>query len=467
MKETSLQDLDRRSVLHPVTSVDEQQRLGPRVFAAASGCRVTDINGREFLDLGAGLWCVNVGYGREALADVARAATKDLSYFYSFGAAANVPMIQLADHVLRLLAHDAGIADLARVFFGCSGSDANDTAYKLVKYYNNVQGRPRKKKIVSRLGAYHGSSFASGSLTGIGSYHAAFDQPLPDVLHVSCPHHYRFARDGESPEQFGRRLVDELSALIEREGAETVAAFIAEPIMGTGGVLLPPPGYFEGVSELLRRHDILLIVDEVITGFGRTGRWFGSELYGLQPDILSFAKGLTSGYFPLSATVISERVWQVLRDASPTMGTFMHGFTYTGHPVGCAIALANLDIVEREGLVHRAAEMGDYLLRGLRERLADSPFVGDIRGEGLLAAVELVADRTTRRFFRNGQGPHQVVARQATANGLLVRALPFIDVNSFSPPFTISRAEIDEGVERYGRALDEARPALERLASAA
>jgi L-2,4-diaminobutyrate transaminase len=436
------------------------------VFGAASGCRITDLDGREFLDFGAGLWCVNVGYGREALADVARTATQELSYFHSFGAAANVPMIQLADRVLRLLAHDAAIAGLARVFFGCSGSDANDTAYKLVKYYNNVQGRPRKKRIVSRVGAYHGSSFASGSLTGIGAYHVAFDQPLPDVLHVSCPHHYRFARDRESPEQFGKRLVDELAALIDREGAETIAAFIAEPIMGTGGVLIPPPGYFDGVTALLRRHDILLIVDEVITGFGRTGCWFGSEHYGLQPDVLSLAKGLTSGYFPLSATVVSERIWQVLRDASPTAGTFMHGFTYTGHPVGCAIALANLDIIEREGLVQRAAEMGSYLLRGLRERLAESAFVGDVRGQGLVAGIEFVADRTARRFFRDGQGPHRIVARHAVANGVLVRALPFIDVNSFSPPFTISRAEIDDGIERYGRALEEARPELARLADA-
>jgi L-2,4-diaminobutyrate transaminase len=375
-------------------------------------------------------------------------------------------MIQLADRVLRLL-RDAGIAGLARVFFGCSGSDANDTAYKLVKYYNNLLGRPRKKKIISRIGAYHGLSFASGSLTGIGAYHVAFDQPLPDVLHLSCPHHFRFARDSESPEQFGMRLVDELAAVIEREGADTIAAFIAEPIMGTGGVLLPPPGYFDGVTELLRRHDILLIVDEVITGFGRTGRWFGSEHYGLKADILSFAKGLTSAYFPLSATVISERIWRVLCDASQTVGTFMHGFTYTGHPVGCAIGLANLDIVEKEGLVQRAAEMGDYLLRALRERVADFPFIGDIRGQGLVTGIEFVADRASRRFFRTGQNPHQIVARHAVANGVLVRALPFVDVNSFSPPFTISRAEIDEGIERYGRALDEARSQLEQLAGAA
>jgi L-2,4-diaminobutyrate transaminase len=261
--------------------------------------------------------------------------------------------------------------------------------------------------------------------------------------------------------------VEELAALIEREGAETIGGFIAEPIMGTGGVLLPPPGYFDGVQALLRRHDILLIVDEVITGFGRTGRWFASEHYGLEPDIMNFAKGLTSGYFPLSATVVSERMWQVMRDTSSTIGTFMHGFTYSGHPVGCAIALANLDIIERESLVQRADEMGDYLLSSLRERVADSPFVGDVRGQGLMIGIEFVADRAARRFFSIGQDPHRIVARHATAFGLLVRALPFLDVNPFSPPLTISRTEIDEGVERFGRALNEAQPELDRLANTA
>jgi L-2,4-diaminobutyrate transaminase len=463
MTSEELKDVDRQSVLHPVTSIDEQQRLGARVFTTASGCRITDSDSRDYLDFGAGLWCVNVGYGREVLAEVARAATKNLSYFHTFAASANVPMIQLGERVLQLLADEAGIPDLARVFFGCSGSDANDTAYKLVHYYNNLRGRPLKKRIVSRLGGYHGTSFASGSLTGIGAYHKAFDQPLPDVLHSGCPHYYRFARDGESPEQFGARLVEELAAVIEREGAETIGAFIAEPIMGTGGVLLPPPGYFDGVQALLKRHDILLIVDEVITGFGRTGRWFASEHYGLQPDIMSFAKGLTSGYFPLSATVVSERIWQVLRDTSPTVGPFMHGFTYSGHPVGCAIALANLDIVERESLVHRAGEMGDYLLRCLQERLVDSPYVGDIRGQGLMAGIEFVADRYARRFFRGGQDPHRIVSKHAAAKGLLVRALPYLDVTSFSPPLTISRTEIEEGIDRFGRALDEAQPALDEL----
>ncbi|MET4328656.1 adenosylmethionine-8-amino-7-oxononanoate aminotransferase [Bradyrhizobium sp. i1.15.2] len=272
--------------------------------------------------------------------------------------------------MLSLLRERAEAPYLARVAFGSSGSDANDTAYKLVRYYNNLRGKPEKKKVISRLGAYHGVSYASGSLTGISAYHTAFDLPIEGVLHTSCPHYYRFARNGESEERFCDRMVADLASMIGHEGGDTIAAFIAEPVMGTGGVLIPPPDYYAKIQTLLNKHDILLIADEVITGFGRTGRWFGTRTLRLKPDIVNMAKGITSAYFPVSATAISDRIWKVLEDASPRTGAVMHGFTYCGHPVGSAVAMANIDIMEREGLVEKCAADGPYMLQLLRERLA-------------------------------------------------------------------------------------------------
>jgi len=358
----------------------------------------------------------------------------------------------------------AGAGHLSKIFFGTSGSDANDTNFKLVRYYNNLRGRPQKKKVISRLGSYHGLTYAAGSLTGIPAFHEAFDLPIDGVFHTSCPHFYRFAENGEDEDAFTDRMIRDLEALIAREGAETIAAFIAEPIMGTGGVFLPPRGYFARVQEVLAENDILFIADEVITGFGRTGAWFATGLFELKPDIVTLAKGITSAYFPLSASVVSEQIWTVLRDASPEMGPFMHGFTYSGHPVGGAVGLANLDIVEREGLVENSAAMGAYLRDCLHARLADNPFVGDIRGAGLMVAVEFVADRRSRRFFDPQTEPHRVVARKALEEGVLVRALPYADVTSFSPPLCITRSDIDEIVERYERAVDRAMPELRQLA---
>ncbi|SEP90829.1 L-2,4-diaminobutyrate transaminase [Pseudomonas cuatrocienegasensis] len=458
-----LAEMDRQSLFHPLTSIADHLRDGPAIYAHAEGALITDDQGRELLDMGAGLWCVNVGYGRTELADAASQAMKQLSFQHLFGSAASEPSIRLADRLLNLFREKANAPQMARVFFGTSGSDANDTAVKMVRYYNNLRGRPAKKKIISRIGSYHGVTLASGSLTGIESYHKAFDLPLSGVLHTSCPHHYAFAQAGESEADFCSRMVADLEALIVREGADSIAAFIAEPVMGTGGVLLPPAGYFEKVQALLDQHDILLIVDEVITGFGRTGHWFGTGAYQLRPDIVSLAKGLTSAYFPLSASIVSQRMWSVFEAASPTVGTFMHGFTYSGHPVGCAVALANLDLMERESLVENAACLGPYLLDALQTRLGDNPYVGDIRGIGLMVGVEFIADRATRTPFAAHQAPHRIVARHAKAAGVLTRALPFGHVNSFSPPLSITRAQIDRGVEAYARALDSARPELDAL----
>jgi L-2,4-diaminobutyrate transaminase len=419
------------------------------------------------IDCGAGLWCVNVGYGRPEIAEAAKTAILNLNYYHIFGSSSTEPIIRLADRVLTLLREQAGATHLARVFFGCSGSDANDTNVKLVRYYNNLLGRPAKKKIIAREGGYHGLTSVAASLTGIPVYHKAWDLPLPGVVHTSCPHYYRFAKPGESEAEFCDRMIAELELIIEREGPETIAAFIAEPIMGTGGVLLPPEGYFPRVQKILDQHDILFIADEVITGFGRTGQWFATGLYDLKPDIVTLAKGITSAYFPVSASVISDKIWDVLSNASAEYGPVMHGFTYSGHPVGGAIGMANLDIMEREGLIENAAKVGAYLINQLRERVGDHPYIGEIRGEGLIMALEFTADRETRRPFRAKDAVHRIVALAAMEHQVMVRPLPFIEVIPFSPPLCITEAECDEVVDRFVRGLNDATPELTRLAKEA
>ena len=480
----SLEEMDRQSLFHPATSIADHLKNGPTIIAGGSGVRLKDRRGHDLIDCGAGLWCVNVGYGRAELGEAAAKAMADLGYYHTFASYSNEPVIRLADRLLTLFREKAGAGHLSaghlspghlsaghlsaghlsKVFFGTSGSDANDTNFKLVRYYNNLRDRPQKKKFISRLGAYHGLTWAAGSLTGIAGFHRAFDLPVEGVFHTSCPHFYRYAEPGEDEDAFTGRMIADLEALIAREGAETVAAFIAEPIMGTGGVLVPPKGYFPRVQEVLAKHDILFIADEVITGFGRTGSWFATGLYDLKPDIVTLAKGITSAYFPLSASVISEHIWSVLREASPKYGPVMHGFTYSGHPVGAAVAMANLDIIEREGLVDNSAKMGSYLRERLQARVGDNPYIGDIRGEGLMVGAEFVADRTRRRPFDPQDGAHRIVARNALDQGLLVRALGFGDTLSFSPPLTITQSEIDEAVERFARGLDLAMPDLRQLA---
>jgi L-2,4-diaminobutyrate transaminase len=461
----SLEDMDRHSLFHPLTSIATHLEKGPHIMARGHGVRLRDNSGREMIDCSGGLWCVNVGYGRPEIAEAAKQAILDLNYFHLFGSSSTEPAIRLADKVLSLLHEHADARHLKRVFFGCSGSDANDTNYKLVRYYNNLRGKPKKKKIISRLGGYHGLTAAAANLTGIPVYHKAWDLPPGDVVYSSCPHLYRFSQDGEDEAAFSSRMIAEIEAIIEREGPDTIGAFIAEPIMGTGGVLLPPAGYFAGVQALLEQHDILLIVDEVITGFGRTGQWFGTGLYGLKPDMLTLAKGITSGYFPVSASVISERVWNVLEKGSPEYGPVMHGFTYSGHPVGAAVGLANIGIIEAENMIGNSAEVGAHLLKGLRERVGDHPYVGDVRGEGLMIGVELIADKAKRTPFAPGTNVHRLVASQAIENGLMVRALPFIEVVAFSPPLCITTADCDEAVERFGRSLEAGTPELGRLAA--
>ena len=445
---TPLETLDKERVLHPSTSIVDHLRTGPRIMAEGSGVMLTDVSGRRYLDAFAGLWCVNIGYGRTEVADAMAAQSRRLGYYHTFSSMSNEPQIRLADRLLEMVP-----GRMSKVFFANSGSEANDTQIKLVWYYNNLRGKPQKKKIISRLGAYHGSTVAAASLTGLATFHRAFDLPLAGVLHTKAPDFYRDAAPGVTEEAYAASVVAELEALIEREGPDTVGAFIAEPVMGTGGVLVPPRTYFDRVQAVLRRHDILMIVDEVICGFGRLGRPFGSHVYGIEPDLMTVAKGLTSGYFPLSGVIVSERVWSVLRAGSPEVGAFAHGFTYSGHPVGAAAAMANLDILLGEDLIGNAARTGGYMQAALRERIAGLPLVGDVRGVGLVAGIQLMADRARRRPFEATQKVSQQVAAHCLENGLIVRALPVGHVIALSPPLCITREQVDQVVDGLARGI--------------
>ncbi|MEZ5925352.1 MAG: aminotransferase [Hyphomicrobiaceae bacterium] len=460
-----LEDIDRECLFHPVTSIADLLNRGPLIVSDARGVRVRDREGRDIIDCGAGLWCVNIGYGRKEMAETAKKAVEDLAYFHLFGGSSNEPIIRLAEKVLDLFHTKANAPQMSKVFFGQGGSDANDTNYKLVRYYNNLRGRPEKKKFISRQGAYHGLTFAAASLTGIPAYHKAWDIPLPGIFHVECPHYFRFGKPGETEEAFTKRLIAEIEALIAREGADTIAAFIAEPIMGTGGVLLPPKGYFEALQPILKKHDILFIADEVITGFGRTGHWFATGGMNLEPDVVTLAKGITSAHFPVSASVISEKIWNVLRDASPEHGPVMHGFTYSGHPVGGALGMTNLGIMERENLPQVAAEVGPYLQQLLTQATADCPYVGEVRGMGQMIAIEYVADRKSKKFFNPKANAHRIVAGKCLAAGVMTRALPFLETTSFSPPLTMNRAEAEEAVDRFSKGLKASMPELEKAAA--
>jgi L-2,4-diaminobutyrate transaminase len=436
-------ELDRGSHLHPFTSVPALLRDGPLVIRRGHGVIIEDESGREMIDAAAGLWCVNVGYGRREIVDAVHQQMSDLPFFHSFGGMTHEPIARLAERLIRLAP-----AGMRRAFFGNSGSDANDTAMKLVALYNNLRGKPDKKKIISRLRGYHGVTVGAGSLTGLANVHRLFDLPLPNVVHVAPPDTYR------EPGLTGRDYAERLDTAILAAGPETIAAFIAEPVMGTGGVLVPPDDYFIEIRKVLDRHDVLLILDEVICGFGRLGTWFGANRFDVVPDIMTVAKGLTSSYLPMSAVIVGDRVWSVMEARKDTLDVFGHGFTTTGHPAAAAAAYANLDVIERENLVARAGELGRRLITRLRAQIADHPLVGDIRGCGLMAGVELVEDKAARRNFAPERGIVTKVQRAAIEERLLIRALPLNDVVAMSPPFIIEQRDLDECVTRLARALD-------------
>ncbi len=350
---------------------------------------------------------------------------------------------------------DRAPAHMSKVYFGLSGSDANETNIKLVWYYNNVLGRPEKKKIISRWRGYHGSGLMTGSLTGLDLFHKKFGLPLAQVLHTEAPYYYRRADLGQSEAQFVAHCVAELEALIAREGADTIAAFIGEPALGTGGLVPPPAGYWPAIQQVLDRHDILLIADEVVTGFGRLGSMFGSDHYGMTPDIITIAKGLTSAYAPLSGSIVSEKMWAVLEQGTDAYGPIGHGWTYSAHPIGAAAGVANLQLLDQLNLVENAKTVGAYFKSALIDAVGHHPHVGEVRGEGLLCAVEFVQDRDSRQFFAAEEKIGYTLNSALAARGVISRAMPQGDILGFAPPFCLSHAEADEIAGKLAQAVAE------------
>ena len=390
---TNLQARDVETLVHPYTNLAVHREQGPLVLERGRGVYVYDSDGKPYLEGMAGLWCTSLGYGNEELAETAAEQMRKLPFSHLFGGKSHDPAIALAEKLKEIAP-----VPISKVFFCNSGSEANDTQVKLVWYYNNSRGRPLKKKIISRLKGYHGVTVASASLTGLPNNHIDFDLPIPNILHTSCPHHYRCGNEGESEEDFATRLAGELEEMILREGPDTVAAFIAEPVLGAGGVIVPPATYYEKVQPVLDKYDVLFIADEVICGFGRLGTMFGSEVMGMEPDTISIAKALSSAYLPIAGVMINEDMHQALLDESRKIGTFGHGFTYSGHPVSAAVALKTLEIYERDRTLEHVRRVIPLFERRLRA-LAEHPLVGEARGKGLVGAVELVADKRSKRSF--------------------------------------------------------------------
>ncbi|MFD1703994.1 aminotransferase [Methylopila henanensis] len=445
---TNLQARDVATVLHPYSNLATLPRQGSLILERGEGVFVYDVDGKPYLEGMAGLWCNALGHGREELVEVAAEQMRKLPFAHLFTGKSHDPAIALAEKLKELSPTPA-----AKVFFCNSGSEANDTQVKLVWYVNNALGRPAKKKIISRIKGYHGVTVASASLTGLPNNHIDFDLPIAGVRHAACPHHYRFGRPDESEEEFATRLAAELDAQIEAEGPETVAAFIAEPVMGAGGVIVPPETYYPKIQAVLEKHDVMLIADEVITGFGRLGEWFGSTAMKMKPDTVSIAKALSSSYVPIAGVIIPDWIDDALSRQSEKIGVFGHGFTYSGHPVAAAVALRTLEIYERENVLGHVNGLIPQFQSRLKA-LGGHPLVGEARGVGLVGAVEAVADKATRRGFDPKAGVAAKIVAFAQEEGLIVRAIG--DAVAICPPLVITAAELDLLFDRLETALDRA-----------
>ncbi|MEJ6517182.1 MAG: aminotransferase family protein [Pseudomonadales bacterium] len=438
---------DAEVLLHPSSSITDLIENGPKMVVGAQGRHVVDAEGRQLLDAMAGLWCVNVGYGRDELGEAMKVASNQLGFYHSFTNASNPWQVELADKLLQLTPNNMG-----KVFFGTSGSDCNDTLIKIAWHYHALKGNNKKTKIIARDQAYHGTSISTASLTGLTGFHKEFPIPLDFVVRVDCPHYYSQAIDDETEEQFCDRLINNIEAMIEREGADTLAAFFAEPIMGAGGIIVPPQDYYPRLGKLLKQHDILFVADEVICGYGRLGAWFGSTEFGIEPDMIASAKGLTSGYFPLSAAFLTDEIWEVLKLGSEQIGAFMHGYTYSGHPVGAAVALANIEIMERENLIEKAKVSGKYLHEQLQS-LMNLPNVGEVRGQGLIAGIQLVTDKASRQTPDQADALPAKITALMREKGVIVRPLASIGTLAVSPPLNITNDEIDTLVSALSESI--------------
>lgn len=460
----ALRELDRKHHFHPFTNHHRMRARGARIITAANGVYVYDSDGKQYLDAMAGLWCVNIGYGRAELADAAAAQMRQLPYYNSFFQTAQLPAVDLAEALTKITP-----PQYQRAFFGCSGSDANDTIVRLARLYWQLQGQAQRQTIISRHNAYHGSTMAGASLGGMAFMHAQGGLPIPGITHIEQPYYFGRAQPDEklTEAEFNLKAAQALEAKIKELGVDQVAAFIGEPIQGAGGVIIPAEPYWREIQRICKKYDILLVVDEVICGFGRTGNWFGSDTFNLQGDLMTLAKGLSSGYQPISAVMVADKVSAVLDRHDHE---FSHGYTYSGHPVACAVALKNIEILRHERIIERAQGNMEYL-RARLQTLAEHPLVGEVRCQGMLGAIELVARKTEaetnvnaqslplpRRFDANA-GAGALCRDFCFANGLVMRAVG--DTMVFSPPLIISRSEIDEFIEKARHGLDQTQHQLE------
>ncbi|SFE40343.1 aspartate aminotransferase family protein [Roseivivax sediminis] len=439
-----LQALDAAHHMHPFTHGAGLAEKGARIITSGEGCWLTDSEGHRLLDAMAGLWCVNIGYGRQELVEAAAAQMSELPFYNTFFQTSHVPAIKLAERLASLTPEG-----LDHVFFASSGSEANDTNLRMVRTYWEMKGEPKRQNVISRWNAYHGSSVGSGSLGGMKGMHAQGGMPIPGIHHIDQPNWW--AEGGDmTPEDFGLERARQLEAKIKELGPETVAAFIAEPVQGAGGVIVPPDSYWPEVQRIVDKYGILLIADEVICGFGRTGNWFGSETMGIRPDIMTIAKGLSSGYQPIGGSVVSNEIARVIGG-----GEFNHGYTYSGHPVACAVALENLRILDEEGIVDRVRDDTGPYLQERFAALTDHPMVGEAKIKGMMGSLALTPDKAARASFAADAGTVGLLCRERCfANDLIMRHVG--DRMIVSPPLVISRPEIDTLVERAWKSLDEA-----------
>ena len=438
---------DIETVIHPYTNLDVFRTSGPMILERGEGIHVWDADGRKYIEGMAGLWCTSLGYSEQELIDTATEQMKQLPFTHIFGGKSHERAAEVAEKLKAIAPHKA-----SKVLFCGSGSEANDQQVKLVWYYNNALGRPKKKKIISRIKGYHGVTVASASLTGLPNNHRDFDLPISGVLHTDCPNYYRDAQPGETEDEFTTRLAVNLEKMIIEEDPDTVAAFIAEPIMGAGGVIIPPEGYFPKIQAVLSKYDIYFIADEVICGFGRTGNMFGSQTFGIKPDSISVAKALSSAYVPIGAVTIGEDMYQAMIDESKKIGTFGHGFTYTAHPVAAAVAAKTLEIYEKRNIVGHVRSVAPRFEERMA-KLGDHPLVGQARAKGLIGAVELVADKATKRNFDPKAAMGVAVQKAAEKHGLILRAIG--DVVAFCPPLIVKEADIDDIFDAAEKALND------------
>lgn len=443
---TNLQVRDIETMIHPYTNLVAVREQGPVIMDHGKGIYVYDSQGKEYIEGMAGLWCNSLGHGEERLIEAAVKQMRRLPYATVFAGKSHEPGIALAEKLKEMAPMPT-----SKVFFAASGSEANDTQIKLAWYVNNARGRPKKKKIIAQTRGYHGVTVVAASLTGLPNNHRDWDLPLDFVRHTDCPLMYRFAEPGESEDDFCKRLAAKLDALIEHEGPDTIAAFIAEPVMGAGGVIVPPLAYYEHIQPVLAKHDVLFIADEVITGFGRTGNYWGSQTYNMRPHTVTCAKQLSSAYAPIAAVLLPEEIYQDLLAESRKIGTFAHGFTYSAHPVAAAVALETLAIYEERKILTHVRRVSPQFQKRV-QKLGEHPLVGSTQGIGLLGVAELVADKATKRSFAPAQAVGPALVRFAESHGLIVRSL-LSDRVAICPPMIITEAEIDLLFDRYEKAL--------------